>query len=395
VTQGIPSLTGLRGIAAAWVLLFHIGLQARYVDPLIGQVLSTVAGGGFLGVDFFFVLSGFVIALNYSGDAAPTSVRSYLHFLKKRLARIYPVHVMVLLLLVAGVALLNLMSIRVARPWSRDAAGLLESAFLVQGWAFPIKAIWNIPSWSVSVEWLAYLLFPLVSLLATRLPSVRTKAAAACILLCVLPIVIVVAPQQGTMSLGLPRIAVEFSLGVLLYCGWTATRRTLFTRDQQWLAIVAALVLGNVLANKLGAHIALMLAPVLAGTLIWILACGKEGSDCLTSAPAQQLGKISYSLYLVHDVWILFAQSLMRHFDWVASTSLWAAAMTVVLIGSLASAQLLYALVEEPARRWLAGGPNVRDQEPPQHPMTKSIRPQDPERSLPAAGGPGGVAWKP
>ena len=119
MTQGIPSLTGLRGIAAAWVLLFHIGLQARYVDPLIGQVLSTVAGGGFLGVDFFFVLSGFVIALNYSGDAAPTSVRSYLHFLKKRLARIYPVHVMVLLLLVAGVALLNLMSIRVARPWPR------------------------------------------------------------------------------------------------------------------------------------------------------------------------------------------------------------------------------------------------------------------------------------
>ena len=356
----LPSLTGLRGIAACWVLLFHIGNQTGRAHPDIGRVLDWIAGGGFLGVDFFFVLSGFVIALNYSGDKAPIRFGSYLAFLRKRLARIYPVHLFVLLVLVAGIGVLNLLSIPVARPWTRDADGLFESALLLHGWALPIKATWNIPSWSVSTEWLAYLLFPLVSLLATKLPSRATRIAAGAALLCVLPYFIATFQLRGTMAFGMPRIAVEFSLGVLLHSVWSSSSKGSFTSREQWMAVVFALLLGNFLALALGEQRALLVAPVLAGGLIWFLAGGKAGSSCLGSRPAQYLGRISYSLYIAHGVLILFAQSLLRHLGWTGSTPLWSVVMVAVVASSLLSAHLLYTRIEEPARQWLSGGRKPR-----------------------------------
>ncbi len=351
---GIPALTGLRGIAATWVLLFHIGNQTGRSHPDIGLVLDWIAGGGFLGVDLFFVLSGFVIALNYSGAKAPTDFSSYLAFLQKRLARIYPVHLFVLLIMVAGVGLLHLLSIPVARPWSRDAAGLVESALLLHGWAFPIRTTWNIPSWSVSTEWLAYLLFPLVSVVATRLPTRLTKLMAVAVLLCILPYVVATFFLRGTMAFGLPRIAVEFSLGVLLYSIWSSSPKTSYSGREQWMAVVLTLALGNYFALTVGEQKALMVAPILAGGLIWVLAGGGANSSCLKSSPAQYLGRISYSLYIVHGVWILFAQSLLRHLHWTSSTLHWSVAMTLVFAGSLASAHLLYTRIEEPARRFLS-----------------------------------------
>lgn len=391
---GIASLTGLRGIAATWVLLFHIGNQTGRSHPEIGRVLDWLAGGGFLGVDLFFVLSGFVIALNYSGAKAPTDFPSYLSFLQKRLARVYPVHLFVLLVLVAGVGLMHLLSIRVARPWSRDTAGLVESAFLVHGWAFPIRTTWNIPSWSVSTEWLAYLLFPLVSLIATRLQSRLTKLMAVAVLLCILPYVVSTFLLRGTMAFGLPRIAVEFSLGVLLHSIWSSSPKASFTGREQWMAVVLALMLGNYFALTIGEQKALMVAPILAGGLIWVLAGGSADSSCLKSAPAQYLGRISYSLYIVHGVWILFAQSLLRHLHWTTSTLHWSAVMFVVFAGSIASAHLLYSRIEEPARQWLSGSRKAasRVAGEPQAPARIEL----PEgESLPAAARTGGLHWKP
>lgn len=394
LTLGIPSLTGLRGIAASWVLLFHIGNQTGRAHPDIGRVLDWIAAGGFLGVDLFFVLSGFVIALNYSGDKAPTTVSSYLSFLQKRLARIYPVHLFVLLMLVAGVGLMHLLSIRVARPWTRDAAGLLESALLLHGWALPIRATWNIPSWSVSTEWLAYLCFPLVSLIATRLPSRLTKFMTAGVLLCVLPYVVASFFLRGTMAFGLPRIAVEFSLGVLLYSIWSSSPKVSFSSREQWMSLACVLVMGNGLALLLGEQRTLLVAPVLAGGLIWILASGTGESTCLASRQAQYLGRISYSLYIVHGVWILFAQSLLRHFGWTSSTPHWVTVMTIVLVGSIASAHLLYTRIEEPARHWLSGNRKTASK--------VAIEPEPPTRkelpgneSRPAAASLGGLHWKP
>ncbi len=353
----LPSLTGLRGIAACWVLLFHIGNQTGKAHPDIGRLLDVIAGGGFLGVDIFFVLSGFVIALNYSGKDGPRDFGSYLRFLQKRLARVYPVYLFVLLVLVAAVGFFNLLSIPVARPWSRDLDGLLKSLLLVQGWTIPITSTWNIPSWSVSTEWLAYLLFPVVSLIATRLPGRFTKLLACVVLLGILPYVVPSLFLRGTMAFGLPRIAVGFTLGVLIHSIWTSTRHAGTTGSRQWLALALVLLSANALAIGLGEQRALLAAPLLAGTLVWILASPTPTGGCLTSGLAQHLGRISYSLYIVHGVWILLAQSLLRHLHWTQSTPIWVATMATVLAGSLLSAHVLYTRIEEPARQWLARQP--------------------------------------
>ena len=120
------------------------------------------------------------------------------------------------------------------------------------------------------------------------------------------------------------------------------------------MAVVLTLALGNYFALTVGEQKALMVAPILAGGLIWVLAGGGANSSCLKSSPAQYLGRISYSLYIVHGVWILFAQSLLRHLHWTSSTLHWSVAMTLVFAGSLASAHLLYTRIEEPARRFLS-----------------------------------------
>src|SRR5690349_25057093 len=94
--EAIPGLTGLRGIGAVWVLLFHWSWM-RY-----GQV--PVLDRGYMGVDLFFLLSGFVLTHVYL-KTLPLNVRAYRKFLIVRLARIYPLHLFVLLCLAGAVLL--------------------------------------------------------------------------------------------------------------------------------------------------------------------------------------------------------------------------------------------------------------------------------------------------
>ncbi len=146
----IASLTGLRGIAALWVVLYHLTDRLRW----------PVFDAGWLGVDMFFTLSGFVLTHVYADRNMFTTWRSYVGFLMVRLARIYPLHIFALLV-VAAVALL------VPGYWPPGFAkyplfglhGLVEALLLVQNWPFIGLNNWHTPSWTLSNEWMAYLMF--------------------------------------------------------------------------------------------------------------------------------------------------------------------------------------------------------------------------------------------
>ena len=92
--KGLRALTGLRGIAALWVFLFHAELLTADMTDGSFDFLKMVASAGYLGVDLFFVLSGFVIAYNYADLELHRSVSKFSDFLWKRLARIYPAHLL-------------------------------------------------------------------------------------------------------------------------------------------------------------------------------------------------------------------------------------------------------------------------------------------------------------
>ena len=93
--DAIPALTGIRGLAAWWVVLYHFR-ETYPDDPL--HIAGRVMAHGYLAVDFFFELSGFILALNYLHVFRNLSSRQAVQFLGLRLARIYPLHIFMLIL---------------------------------------------------------------------------------------------------------------------------------------------------------------------------------------------------------------------------------------------------------------------------------------------------------
>ena len=160
-SQHIRALTGVRFFAALWVVIYHI---ARHNQALLVEhhteahyLVYPVTSAGVRGVDLFFILSGFVLALNYMDRmGARLEVRTALRFLWLRLARIWPLYMLVIV--AAGL-------LRIVRSELWGSAGtnpvtwtnLLRQALMVQQWFPPDRGpnSWVGPAWSLSAEWLA------------------------------------------------------------------------------------------------------------------------------------------------------------------------------------------------------------------------------------------------
>lgn len=164
-TRHLNALTGLRFLAAFYVVIFHFGKYHLSGGP---TWLTNIARSGFISVGLFFVLSGFVLTYTYVG-AAPVARIDKRKFWVARLARIYPVYFASLLL-----------ALPYTFTWFErnnsliGAVGKLGAAFaidltLLQGWAPQTAMVINYPSWSISVESLFYLVFPFLGLFILRL----------------------------------------------------------------------------------------------------------------------------------------------------------------------------------------------------------------------------------
>ena len=174
----IDSLTSLRGIAAMLILLSHFNGYAYF--PHIETLGIPVRNN--LWVDFFFILSGFVLALNY-GTLFENAIhkKDYILFMWKRFIRIYPVHITALLAMVLVELYRITMYHKMSTPLADPAFGstgptsypeLFYNLFLVHSWGLHKNNLtWNIPSWSISCEWFAYFIFPWLFLSLYRLKS--------------------------------------------------------------------------------------------------------------------------------------------------------------------------------------------------------------------------------
>src|SRR5579863_1188837 len=146
----IKSLTGLRGIAALYVVVFHFVIGQQFTNPF-----TTLIAHGYLAVDVFFVLSGFVMTLTYNHlFEEGYSLSNNIRFLGRRIARVYPLYL-------AG-SLCALILIRAGLlepPHLKLDLALLWNLLMVQSWG--ITESLDGPGWSISAEWAAYLLFPI------------------------------------------------------------------------------------------------------------------------------------------------------------------------------------------------------------------------------------------
>lgn len=298
----LHALTSLRAFLASWVLLRH--LFHRYDGrPAFFDTgsASLLFEKGYLGVDGFFILSGFILAYNYGDGRLRGSVRD---FLAARLARIYPVH---LACLGAAMALVIVQEF----AWGKTLLGqpghsipeLLRSLALVQAWTLgQLPTSWNDVSWSVSAEWFAYLCFPVFAYLGGRRGRVAPLAWMALSLLALAWLEQANQPRQLSLPGGLGRLIPEFMLGVLLHRLRPALLRTTGHGARAGsllsLCLCAAGLLLDIDTVVVAGIAALILSLSLSGDLL---------ARPLGVRPLVYLGEVSYCLYMVQrfpqEIW--------------------------------------------------------------------------------------------
>lgn len=363
----IKALTGLRIVASVWVVLFHFRPLLRDAAPDLSDSLAPALNCGAQGVDLFFILSGFVLAWNYLDRMGRTwSTRATLHFLWLRLARVWPVYLVTLHL--AALWLVFTMHVGHIPPEDTsafNAVSYLRQLFLVQLWFEPFfdGTSWDGPAWSISAEWLAYLVFGALILVVFRMVHVtRARSLMALAVITSLPpvIMLLVTGQFYTPWSWLPRILMEFTAGAI---ACAAVSRLRLTRRARVGAgyVAAGLIVGIVAAlYYLDAHpVARVtdssgLVDVLFVPLVMALAVGGGPLPALLSTRLMVYGgQISFALYMVHE---------LVHTSWTWATKQFELSLTDpgggwIVAGLLVLAVLLsmalYHWVEEPGRRWM------------------------------------------
>lgn len=341
----IQAFTGLRGLAALSVVAYH------FRDGLAEHVPSfaiSAAGEGFLAVDIFFILSGFVIYLNYRWMFDDFNMRSAKAFVVARFARIYPVHFFMSLLFLINPLTVLIFSKAKDLGSRYDLSYYFMNLLLVHNWGLTSRVEWNIPSWSISTEWFAYLMFPVF-----LMGIARKKKNPVVIVVEMLGLLAGLAAFfffVGASSIGdsipqfgLLRCLLEFLVGTGL-CRFYLLTGTPGPRVNLGLL---ALVLG-LIATTIGFSLPDYLLLPASFTLLILCLTSDRSLLCkaLSWKPLLALGEISYSLYMVHYFvkdWVKFATP--EH----AETSLTIFFLYLAL--ALSAATLLYFAVEKPGRQ--------------------------------------------
>lgn len=341
--QKIDNLTGLRAFAALLVVVHHFADNEGVLPLGIVQLVDNWVWG----VDIFFVLSGFILAYTYLPSRQTAfGWGAYRSFIVKRFARVYPLHLVTLLVFVG----LWFAAKRVGHEFAHSdvvytARTAVENVLLVHAWGLDKKLSWNFVSWSISAEWFAYLfLFPLCANLLSRMSRVTCGIV---VLVCWLTLYgycfLFNNGDLGLTTFGALRIVPQFIAGYWLF-------RVLKT----WKVGEVTMCIGLV------ALLALMCLPttwpVLLLPLILIVIAGLANGGVVGKAlfgnrVAVFLGEISFSIYLVHPILQIACNQVVRKLH--LSQSVWVAlAILLVELGIVvAGGALGYYLIEVPARR--------------------------------------------
>ncbi len=347
-TRHLDALTGIRGIAAWLVVFYHI---RKSLHDLLPDAILLIFSKGYLAVDLFFMLSGFVLWYNYAAKLRQRSREAAGQFLWRRVARIWPLHLLVLsgFIMLAGVLMAMGRETR-----SYPFADLPLHVILIQGWGWRHALAWNHPAWSISTEMAANLLFPVVAGLSfwERLSGTLLLGLAGALLLAIHFLYAgngYVIMDTNISRLGLWRCLLEFTLGNVLCMVW------LRWRGSDGLAFAACLLgcLG-IAAGFLFALPETAFAPLCLAMLLLVTASGRGlAAKLLGGTALRYLGEISYSTYLLHV--LLFTLYKFVFVD--ASMQLSWVAFFGFLILVFVFSMVLYHWIERPAQRWVNGHP--------------------------------------
>lgn len=361
----INALTSIRYLAAAWVVLFHL----KEFTHAIHLREAPIVLFGYLGVDFFFVLSGFVLTHVYKSQVDQARF-DYWSFIAKRLGRIYPMHLFTLaLFLVLGVisalAGLEYEIWNPGYPFEHLERGVLIRALmahvtLIHAWGATPGLLFNLPSWSISAEWFAYLMFPVFMLLF----RIARGSAGVKLALAIVLFLGMAAATAGLMDLqltkmswniGILRIVPEFMLGVALYqfgVGWSAGRRGARTGLIASVLVAVAGVHLGALSPGLEVPGATLAVTGMAFVVFFAADCERHGVFPVLSNPfLVLLGEISYSVYMIHLLVAICVFELLLPGFRPDNTGVALGAIALVLAATTVLSWITYRLIEIPGRR--------------------------------------------
>lgn len=336
-------LTAIRFFAAFWVFAFHFWSWLGLPD----SGLWKAAGSGARGVDLFFVLSGFVIFHVY-GRKQPGRDFGLGKFMWRRFARVYPLHLVMLLVWLVMMLSLGVLGFALERQvtlWD-----LVASLLLIQSWHVTDGLLLNGVAWSVSAEMTAYLAFGLVMVCCRTVPGWRFWLA---VLVLSSVVAHLVARGQGyagfmhpTWEFGALRIFPSFALGVLtrMAAGHVGTRPA---------ALIGAVALAGLFFAVQDKDADYILLPLFAALILAAARLSPVLGRARGVGVLVYLGEISYSTYMVHTLILLVYANLgPRLFGFWGAIPMTVHAGIVFAIIIAASA-VSYHVVEQPARAWL------------------------------------------
>ena len=379
----LPALTSLRFFAAFHVVIFHFQAMQIFIGPAWFQKLSSI---GYVGVSFFFVLSGFILVYTYAGR--PIVLKN---FWRARFARIYPSYAFSLLVTAPfffyAVLTMNFPFFVWAKTHLKLASALVLS--LLHAWVPPAALTWNAVAWSLSVEAFFYVLFPFLLLVLVRRsqPQLLLIAGASWLTSLVFSgsyvvlnpdrLSIVNADVLGAFWLNalkfnpLARLP-EFLLGMA--CGF------LFLRSRRESKLALPLVLFGIAALIVVVYFSALipypilhtalLAPAFAA-IVYGFALRPNWGAILENRWLVLCGDASYSLYLLHSMIVgMYFHSPTGQLRYQSPMGILVFVLTAVSISAL-----VYRFIEEPARRKL---------NPRREPQLGSIETQPPLEAAPA-----------
>lgn len=349
--QEIRALTGLRGIAAMAIVFYHF--RPSDIEP---ERLRIVFDHGYLMVDLFLVLSGFILTMTYGTVfSGRFDLEAYRIFLSRRIARIYPLYA-IMTTIAAGLVALGWMD---RWPGPEVPVTLAINYLMIQNWLM-VPSL-DTPGWSIGAEWSAYLAFPLFVAIAYRpRPAIALAFIVASLLglyvMTQLPILADQPKRTGLLDIWhygtvfpVVRCLLTFLIGVAAcrLMEVEAFRQALFMRWTGF-AIVVAILAMMALAD------ADIVIVALFPFLIASLSRDETPLGRMMGSPiVYRLGVLSYAVYLIHNLLNYPLYWLAAELTGLGAPIPYLTAMLVFAAISLALADLAHRTIEMPGRRKL------------------------------------------
>jgi len=378
VDKYLPNLTPLRGIAALLTVLFHVNLVlSSFGGQLLDGKVSSIFNRLYLMVDFFFVLSGFILCYVYAKNFEGTvKGQNFKKFTIARFARVYPLHLFSLLLTALFLFLLHRWGARVSPilDAGNSVYSFITNLFLLHSMNLHQWFTFNHASWSISVEWWMYMLFPF---LVNPFMKLSKNGRLIIFTLCIVgylvigyilaPLVTIpeaisflkVAPFSLNVAyqFGFFRCLFGFVMGMIVYFGYKEDwGKQLFSSGYTFLVLILSLALSM--------HFAVLdiFTVLFFPGIILSAAYGNQHLNAiLASKPLQRLGDWSFSIYLIHQPFLYQGAALMENPDKtgiaIPKMDLLISWLTCLLfiVFILFISYFSYRFIEVPARNFING----------------------------------------